>query len=565
MKHLLTLFPLLSFLFLFGCGKGSSPDEPSPLIPRVEVPGSSAKPMAYVKMIALAKLINKGVDVANVVKPGPQNAMLPMMAGMALGDASLSSIDPSAPCTFLLFDDYKEGDPTFVLAMKLKPESPVKKQAATLGMTTIEEKGWTLATMNPGFFEEVTDWSSVLSFAEEAPGEDLEVGVLLETFWKELPSIKESITQELGSSGMDSSLHLFIDEMASLDATRIEVSISTDEIMMRATVSAKEETELHALFSSQSSSPDPEVSKYVPSGGWLDLVMNLDGASFLKYFEHLFGLIEENLESPEVREMNVAYLSILRDSLKLYDGQAAMSYRVSTDGNPMNLIQVGSTQASASEFRELVEKSMGLSQRLFADSGLLRETGLKYDFELDQAEPIEGVEVLGFGMKMEGEGLVGQQIGNLAPLLDAKMFFAFHEGKYISVSERAELEKILKAMTSGQPVENSLAGQLTLTEGEVVAWRLDLVGYARLIGSVMLPLAGDDALEEVFAGLSELKISPLTGKIGLENGRISSEMRIPVESIKAGFDYFESAQQAALEEPEAINDLEFVVPEAKAD
>mgnify|MGYP001392947298 FL=1 len=120
-------------------------------------------------------------------------------------------------------------------------------------------------------------------------------------------------------------------------------------------------------------------------------------------------------------------------------------------------------------------------------------------------------------------------------------------------------------MKSGQPVENSLAGHLTLAEGEVVAWRLDLVGYARLIGNIMLPLAGDDSLEEVFAGLSELKIAPLTGKIDLENGRISSEMRIPVESIKAGFDYFESVQQAALEEPEAINDLDSVVPEAKAE
>ncbi len=488
MKHLLISFPLLSLLFLFGCAKGSSPNESSPLIPRIEVPGSSAKPMAYVKMIALAKLINKGFDVANVVKPGPQNTMLPMMVGMALGDASLSSIDPSSPCMFLLFDDYKEGDPTFVLAIKLKPESPVKKQAATLGMTTIEEKGWTLATMKPGFFEEVSDWSSVLSFVEEAPEEDLEVGVLLETFWDELPSIKESITQEIGSPGMDSTLHLFIDEMSSLDATRIEVSISADEIMMRVTVCAKEETELHALFSSHTSNPNPEVSEYVGSGGWLDLVMNLDGVSLLKYLEHLFGLIEKNIEGPEVREMSVAYLSVLRDSMKLYDGQAAMSYRVSTDGNPMNLIQVGSTQASASEFSELVEKSMGLSQRLFADSGLLRETGLKYDYDFEEAEPIEGVEVFGFGMKMEGEGLVGQQIGNLAPLLDTKMFFAFHEGKYLSASERAELEKILKAMTSGQPVENSLADQLTLAEGDVVAWRLDLVGYARLIGSMMLPI-----------------------------------------------------------------------------
>ena len=50
-------------------------------------------------------------------------------------------------------------------------------------------------------------------------------------------------------------------------------------------------------------------------------------------------------------------------------------------------------------------------------------------------------------------------------------------------------------------------------------------------------------------GLSELKVPQLTGRVSLGKARFSSGMRIPVRSIKAGFDYFESATQSAFEEP----------------
>lgn len=50
-------------------------------------------------------------------------------------------------------------------------------------------------------------------------------------------------------------------------------------------------------------------------------------------------------------------------------------------------------------------------------------------------------------------------------------------------------------------------------------------------------------------GLSELTVPPLTGRVSLGKGRLSSGMRFPVRSIKAGFDYFESATQSAFEEP----------------
>ena len=40
--------------------------------------------------------------------------------------------------------------------------------------------------------------------------------------------------------------------------------------------------------------------------------------------------------------------------------------------------------------------------------------------------------------------------------------------------------------------------------------------------------------------LKELKIPPVTGSASLGGGRVSTEIRIPLESIKAGVDYFES-------------------------
>lgn len=59
-------------------------------------------------------------------------------------------------------------------------------------MQTMEVDGWTLATMNPQLFEEVEDWSSLLSFAKESPGGDIEMVISMDVFWENLPKMKKS-------------------------------------------------------------------------------------------------------------------------------------------------------------------------------------------------------------------------------------------------------------------------------------------------------------------------------------------------------------------------------------
>jgi hypothetical protein len=225
----------------------------------------------------------------------------------------------------------------------------------------------------------------------------------------------------------------------------------------------------------------------------------------------------------------------------------AMSYLLSGDGNPLSFVQVASIQASPAELKKLVSESVVLSQEMLSSMEIFDSMALKYDFEFGEAEQIDGVEVFRFGMKMEGDG-VHPELQTLVPYSNTSTFFAVDGGKYLTATSKDKLTQLLSALKSGKPVENNLAEQLSIGEGEVMSWRLDVVSYAQMVMSMVV--VGENPLGEMMDGLLELKIPPITGKVSLGKGRLSSEMRIPVKSIKAGFDYFENAAQSAFEGPE---------------
>ena len=247
-------------------------------MPEMEFSGTEAKAIGYIKTIALPKLIQKAVSVAQAVKPGPQVAMLPAMAGLALGDPALTSVDQEAPVTALVFDDFRRQAnhlPSFVLVMKFSPESPVIKQAENMNMQTMVVDGWTLATMNPQIFKEVEDWSSLLSFAKESPEEDIEMVISMNVFWKNLPKMKKSAIEaiEFATLPPDSKVdagqivEALLDELATNEATKLELMLSESEIGFRSTLSAKTEKALFTFLSSKTETHSMEVSKYISGDG----------------------------------------------------------------------------------------------------------------------------------------------------------------------------------------------------------------------------------------------------------------------------------------------------------
>lgn len=555
-------FPFLPFflvsLFLVGCGnetpssQSATVELPS-LIPEIDVAGVEPKPMGYVKMISMPRLIKKVVSVASAVKPDPQVAMLPMMAGMALGDPALTSIDPDMPTTMVVFDDITFGGlPSFVLAMKLAADSPVKKQVENIGMKTIEVDGWTLATMNPDFFEQVKDWSSVMSFAQEKPQDDIEIGVLMGKFFKNLPKMKTSVIDALTKTplapetktNLGHFIHILLDEFATLEATKIDFSLSAQEIVIRATMSAKKETELFKLLSAEMKPFSLAEAKYISAYGWMDMLVNFNSDSLSEYITYLIQKMDKTDYTAQWKEVFSKSLSMIRESNKLYGGQAAMSFGISNTENPMSFVQLLNTQATPEQWNKSTKESIAILQQLFSDSDELKELGFKYDVTIVDDSKVDGVQV--YLMNVD----TGNDLKTLDYLNTISTYFAVRDGLYMGATSKKQLLNLLNANKNDKSAENNLMEVINLKQGEIISWRLDVVGYAKMIVSMMDNLVSNPLVifGDVMEDFENLQIPPVTGSSKLGGGRVDAEVRIPLKSIKAGVDYLESVTQNEAQE-----------------
>ena len=96
----------------------------------------------------------------------------------------------------------------------------------------------------------------------------------------------------------------------------------------------------------------------------MDAVVNIDSDNLLQYVESVSGRI--NVKGPEEKEMVTRYLAIIREGTKMYDGQMAMSYGLAEEGNPLGFVQVGTTQASPSELKQMLSETVVLGKDMLS-------------------------------------------------------------------------------------------------------------------------------------------------------------------------------------------------------
>ena len=582
MKILPLLLGLASIFFFSGCGgesttsvddandsaavETSTPNVPvtpmlPPLAPAIELAGAETQPFAYLKTIALPKLLQKAVAVAQAVKPDPQIAMLPALAGMALGDLSLASIDANASMTLFLFDELGGDDPTFVFAVKLSEDSPVRKQAESLDLMLADRDGWTLATKAPELFSQVKDWSPLLKVAEQSPQGELEIGILFQPVWQEMPKIKATVEGGLTMSPFDEEtqanlaklIHVILDEVASLDAAKFNLFLSTEEIVARFAMSAKGGTALSTMFSSKANGGNPSVAKYVESGGFLDAVLNYEMSGFIAYVNHVIDRLSPVIEG-ELKAILIQYKEMMAEMSKLYGGQVAMSYDVSAESNAMNIVQIGTTKASPEEFGKLFSESLKLSQDfidgIFEQIDVIEEMGIKYELEHTESEPVEGVPTYRYSMKMDMGEANASLFPTELPYSNMTYLYAVTNDHYIMAMDETQLGSLIQVVKGGNGVKNSLEESLPLQPGQSARWRMDVKKYIKLIIGSMGGLLDDESNQKFSQVIEKLELAPITGSLSVDDGRFSTDVSIPFRTIKAGVDYFES-EKAALE-PEAI-------------
>ena len=334
---------------------------PRQLFPKLEAPGAEVQPVAYAKTTPLPRLIKKLQSLANEVQPeNNQTQLLPLIVGAFLGDPTLSSVSPDHSSTVILFDDFQEKNATILGVFKLDPNSRYLLKLKPKDYPLRKSRVGPWLAISLGLFEQVKDWSSIIRFAEWQPPTTFEFGWLLNTFHDDL---FDQMNHHVPSRSKDEGLviNLLLEELTNVEAITFSLSILEKEVVLNLRVSARDGTELDKLFSSlpptQKRNREKGVSQFVQSGGWMEGVTNLNIASHAVYLEYLLVKLEKGLMDKEIKQFVSSVLSMIRKGTKLYSGHSAISYRDLGDGDLLGYVQVGSTEASIGDFKELLAET----------------------------------------------------------------------------------------------------------------------------------------------------------------------------------------------------------------
>lgn len=572
MKHFLSL-PLAFVMLLSGCGDSSPADAnatgtdatPAPdASPALNLPGSDIHPFAYLKTVSLPKLMQKATATGQKLDLGPQAAMAPALVGITLGDPGLATFDADSPMTAFLFDDFA-GDPIFLLALKLKPDSPVLKQAEALELSVTVRDGWTLATNAPELHSQVEDWSDLLAFAEQAPEGEVEGGLRFAPIQGQMPKIKAGAEGMLAFAPLEddakaslrSILDVVLDEFASLDAAKISLGLSDEALSLRYALSAKPNTALGKAFSPSPVEGPVEAAKYVESGGWMTMVGHLDPDGFLTYWQHLSGKLGGQFQG-EFKDLLERFTEQTEDWAKLYDGSIAARYDVPTESGAMSFVQVGGTKATPEEFVAILADYAKLAQEFFGKLDVFESLGMKYEFKVEPGEEVEGVATNKFFTNVTIDEPEGNPPAGGLPYANMVLRYAVVDEKYAGATDKESLAKLVRAVQAGKTVENSLAETLPLQAGENVRLQFDLIQYALFIARAM-PTLDPEHTQALLADLEQLEADPLTGSVTVAKSRASSELSVPLSTIKTLIQFAQrqtAAENVAPPEPDFPPDFQ---------
>ena len=521
---------------LLVCSLHATPP-PRQLFPKLEAPGAEVQPVAYAKTTPLPSLIKKLQSLAKEVQPeNNQTQLLPVIVGAFLGDPTLSSVSPDHSSTVILFDDLQEKNATILGVFKLDPNSPIPAQIKTQGLSIKEIEGWTMVSNKPGLFEQVKDWSSIIRFADWQPPTTFEFGCLLNTFHDDL---SDQMNHHVPSRSKDEGLviNLLLEELTNVEAITFSLSLLEKEVVLNLRVSARDGTELDKLFSSlppsQNLNQEKGVSQFVQSGGWMEGVTNLNITSHAVYLEYLLVKLEKGLKDKEVKQLVSSILSMVRKAPTLYSGHSATSYRELGNGDPLGYVQVGSSEASIEDFKELLAETNAFFKQFLVKIETFSGSGsphFKPNFLVKESNPMDGTEVLYVKVNLEPE----TKGSNISSFSNQSVYYCVHDGKYIAATSRKALRKSLRAVKSGKPLKNNLSKKITLGPQYVAAWQLDLLGYGKLIGNVLkesgLNLSHwTQAIDQA----KKMNIPPISGNVGHGNGQYFLQTSIPVKTIRA--------------------------------
>lgn len=531
------------------------------------------EPIAYAKVAPLPQTMSKLIEVGNAISPNPQMASMPFIVGGMIGDPTFATIDPEADVSVLLFGDANISAP-YVFVAKLTADSPIRAQMEAMGMTIAEAGEWTLIAQEPALLAALSESPLVDTVATKARAGDIEIGFWPARMGSQLEMLKMMLPGLLAQNNpsmakpenqaMISTLtSIGVDEFQSAESAIIAFNLSSEAIDTAFAVNAVTDTPLHALFSMPAGGKVTEAA-YVPAGDMIYGLASWNREASDAYLLHLNGKME-TLPEGKIREVSLQIIDLYRRWNNAMAGTYA--FAGSLEGTKFDFTQLYATRLSSTVNKELIVESMEWLQTFYKgmyDEESRTGTRMTYEF-LDTAHVLRNTDIHRVNMKIET--IMPEESADAMPAdmlkQDMTLLFTTRDGFFHYTSSNQRMMKLLDAVQSKQPVENSIASLYTLEPGMMAIYGLDMEGFASWMADLSATV-DPDAAEEVSTLFSDLELSPIETYLYIGEGTFQSKSSISVPDIAKVVTRVQEMEAAKAAEEAAAWEAEMQAAEAEA-
>ncbi|MDX2110486.1 MAG: hypothetical protein SFY80_09635 [Verrucomicrobiota bacterium] len=531
------------------------------------------QPLVFIKIAsiqAIQDMVN--TNFSEYPELGKKLAQSLTMAGLVLGDPSLSTLVPDSDINFIVLNDLSRPEP-FIIVIKLTPDSPIRESLKKQGLKLSEVGPFTYIGKNPEILKQSTLSKGVYAIALKKRATAIEIGTwpnrlagqILQNktlFAQSAAKDSEALRTPEAQANIEGFIDVLCSEMSTADSAMMGLDLSNGSIKLQSLITAKAETPLHR-FLSQSVGGPVNGAQFLAQKGMISAVARIDPVASADYCQTSL----QNFSKASTGKLQMLFqrmIETVQQGWKINDGSYAMTVEMQGKGEipaaTMAMVTKLDRAAYLRELEQFYTKDLNNFYQalgdLFKQAMVRTEFAVKKDAYSVQKTPVDIVDMTmvsdpAFAKRAEAEALMksSEESGNTAEHdaavklkeeLDAAgsqeqrivqtMHYAIVDNLILGSPTREALQPIVRLVSEGKPAANSLADTMSLEPGVAMRFAVHLEELL-LASANAMEKENPEQANKLRDAMADLQLDPITGLVTVGNGKAGAKLKIPLSAI----------------------------------
>lgn len=497
--------------------------------------------VATIQTPPLKELSDNIMGLARAVQPGQQTEMMPLLFLGAFGYPEFSGVSRTDDVSLFVFEGDEAQPMPFVILAKIDQSSSLRQTLPMVNWFIREHGDWLLISNDISSFDQVNDIEPLVELNRRPRPFVVTLRSTLEpdTLDSLAATLKESLRQrhldaaegqapEIDIISKTRFVDFALDLLKNIRELDTGLDISAAGLGLGMRVEARDGTPEAALLSARPAGP-VAVGRYINASYPLIYLSSLDPSPLMAYTGSFFER-SRSYAGDVGGELLGEIESLMLKWLRHTDGTAAGAMRLSGD-NPEAMSVVGG-DISEADFSALMSRFYNdLMPRLLEMLPYLqnRYVGPAFDYSGSTGE-VQGIPLHQLTVRMESARPGGLPA---VPGADSETesYLAVVDGNVLSANSRADITRLIQAVSGNQSADPSVASVLSLANNEVFRFNMDLKPLATQGLAAAGEIAGPALAENIRQRLERLQLDPLTGAATLHQGAFKLTTLLPASSL----------------------------------